>query len=172
MAEDTTNQATGGNGQAQDGADQQPQLRILSQYVKDFSFENPEAPNSLSPERGMPQIDVNFDVQAQQVGDENFEVSLRVAVNAKHGEDTAFLIELVYGSLFLLRNIPPENLEPICLIECPRLIFPFARRIIADACRDGGFPPLMLDPIDFMALYQARQQAQAQTPQADDTESS
>lgn len=150
----------------QGGGDSQPApqgatLTIAGQYIKDLSFENPAAPSSdLS---GKPQIQVGVDVQARAIGPEQYEVALKVHVNAKSGEAQVYLVELLYGGLFVIRNLPQENLQPLLLIECPRLLFPFARRIIADVTRDGGFMPLMLDPIDFASLF--RQQALARAQQ-------
>ncbi len=131
----------------------QPNLTINAQYVRDLSFENPNAPQSLMQTQTRPQIEVNIDVQARGVGPNAYDVSLRITATAKQGEATAFVTELLYGGLFTLTNVPDDQVEMICLIECPRLLFPFARRIIADATRDGGFPPLLLDPIDFVSLY-------------------
>jgi preprotein translocase subunit SecB len=143
-----------------------PRLMIQTQYVKDLSFENPRAPASLEPGQGRPEIQVQVDVRATALGGERYEVVLQLHVDAKSGGETGFVMELVYGGLFGLVNIPPDSLQALLLIECPRLLFPFARRIIADTTRDGGFPPLMLDPIDFATLYRRRQQqaeAQAQS---------
>lgn len=131
----------------------QPQVRIAAQYVKDLSFENPNAPQVLRPHEERPEIEVGIDVQATSLDTSNFEVTLRTTAEAKYGDTTAFLVELLYGGVFTLANIPDDSLQPVLLIECPRLLFPFARRIIADATRDGGFPPLLLDPIDFVGLY-------------------
>jgi preprotein translocase subunit SecB len=152
MAEDQTNgeSATAGAGAE---ADAQPQIRIAAQYVKDLSFENPNAPHILTPQEGRPEIQVGVDVQAAALDASNFEVTLRINAEATYGESAAFVGELLYGTVFVLNNIPQESLEPVLLIECPRLMFPFARRILADITRDGGFPPLMLDPIDFVGLY-------------------
>lgn len=136
----------------------QPQLAIAAQYVKDLSFENPGAPQTLLPSTQPPQIEVGVDVQARQLTEDRFEVDLKISANAKRGEVTLFLVELHYAGLFQLKNIPRDSLQAVCLIECPRILFPFARRVVADATRDGGFPPLMLDPIDFVELY--RRQAQ------------
>ena len=130
-----------------------PQITVSNQYIKDLSFENPNAPQSLLAGTAPPQIAVNVDVQVRRLGDTLFEAALRLSATAKQGEQTNFVVELVYAGVFVLNNIPPEHLEGVLLVECPRLLFPFARRIIADATRDGGFPPLMLDPIDFMDLY-------------------
>ncbi|MGH6912225.1 MAG: protein-export chaperone SecB, partial [Geminicoccaceae bacterium] len=137
-----------------------PRLSVQSQYIKDMSFENPRAPASFEPGQGRPEIQVRVDVRAQALSGESYEVVLQLHVDARAGEDTAFVLEIAYGGLFALANIPAGSLQPLLLTECPRLLFPFARRIVADATRDGGFPPLMLDPIDFVALYRRRQQAQ------------
>jgi preprotein translocase subunit SecB len=142
----------------------QPRLMIQTQYVKDLSFENPRAPTSLEPGQPRPEIQVRVDVRAQQLAADRYEVVLQMHIDARAGGEAAFMLELSYGGVFGLMNIPPESLQVLLLIECPRLLFPFARRIIADATRDGGFPPLMLDPIDFVALFRRRQQqAEGQT---------
>lgn len=143
------------------GLDQMPQVRIVAQYVKDFSFENPNAPRSLQPQgEGGPRIEVGVNVNARKASDELFEVELKITANANSDIGAIFACELLYGGLFALKNVPEEALEPFLVVEAPRLIFPFARRIIADATRDGGFAPLMLDPIDFASMYLARMQAQ------------
>jgi len=155
-----------GNGQdaaanEQQGA--QPQLSILGQYLKDLSFENPNAPNSLTLQGVQPQISINVNVNANQMGETDYEVTLELEAHAEHEEQVIFHVELAYAGIFRLQNIPQEMMGPAVLIECPRMLFPFARRILADATRDGGFPPLMLDPIDFAAMYAQRvQQAQAE----------
>lgn len=136
-----------------------PRLSILTQYVKDLSFENPRAPLGLQPGQPRPEIQIQVDVQARQMGEEQFEVVLDLNAEARSGADVVFLAELSYGGVFSIANIPADSLQALILIECPRLLFPFARRIIADATRDGGFPPLMVDPIDFVALYRRRLQA-------------
>jgi preprotein translocase subunit SecB len=144
-----------------------PRLTIESQYVKDLSFENPRAPQSLQPGLARPEVQIRVDVRAQPLGAERYEVSLQLHVEAKAGSETAFMVELTYGGAFGILNIPQDSLQPLLLIECPRLLFPFARRIVADATRDGGFPPLLIDPIDFVTLYRRRQQ-QTQAPRAED----
>jgi preprotein translocase subunit SecB len=139
-----------------------PRLLIQTQFIKDLSFENPRAPLSLEQGQPRPEIGVRVDVRAQPMKDERYEVALQLNVDAKAGEEPIFVLELTYAGVFQLLNIPKESLQPLLLVECPRLLFPFARRIVADASRDGGFPPLMIDPIDFVALYRRRQeQAQA-----------
>ena len=148
---------------AGNGNDGLPQVGILAQYVKDLSFENPNAP-AVYQWQGQPQMDVQVNIGVQGVGQDVHEVVLKIEVEAKGDQGTAFRVELLYAGLFALRNIPEEQLQPFLLAEAPRLIFPFARRIISDAVIDGGFPPLMLDPIDFASLYMqsaAQQQAEA-----------
>lgn len=142
------------NPEAGAAAEEGPILSIITQYVKDISFESPNAPASLNPELPQPTVELAFNVQAKALTPENYEIELRIQATAKHEEETAFILELIYGGMFLLKNFPPEALEMVCMIECPRLIFPFARRVISDATRDGGFSPLQLDPIDFAGLYQ------------------
>ena len=142
-------------------------IQILGQYVKDLSFENPGAPTNMA---ARPQIDLGVDLQARRLDAERFEVELKLRVSAKAEEKSLFLLELAYGGLFLIQNAPEEILQQVLLIDGPHLLFPFARRIVADAIRDGGMPPLMIEPIDFAALYRARmaegQQARAGQPAA------
>lgn len=133
---------------------QQPSLNVVAQYVKDLSFENPRAPDSLRARDGGPQISVGVNVSSRQRSGAEYEVDLKMEVKAVHGEETVFNIELLYGGLFRVSNVPQQHLHPFVMIECPRLLFPFARQIVADAAVRGGFPPLMIDPIDFVALYQ------------------
>ena len=137
------------------GAPEGPPLRIqiLGQYVKDLSFENPGAPSSMT---ARPQIDLGVDLQARRLDTERFEVELKLRVSAKAEDKAMFLLELAYGGLFMVQNAPEEILQQILLIDGPHLLFPFARRIVADAVRDGGMPPLMIEPIDFASLYRAR----------------
>ncbi len=139
-----------------------PRLMIQTQYTKDLSFENPRAPLALDQSQQRPEISVRVDVRAQPIQDTRYEVVIQLNIDAKAGEEAVFVLELSYAGVFQLLNIPKDSLQPLLLVECPRLLFPFARRIVADATRDGGFPPLMIDPIDFVALYRRRQeQAQA-----------
>lgn len=152
----------------------QPHLSITHQYVKDISFENPNAPESLLSGKELPRIEVNVDVQARTAQDSRFEVSLRVTANAKQDEATIFVVEVIYAGLFVLQNVPQDQIKAMCLIECPRLLFPYARRIVSDLTRDGGFPPLLLDPIDFAELFrhhlaQQKQAEAAAEKQAEDS---
>ena len=132
-----------------------PQLSVLAQYVKDFSFENPNAPQSLMPGQ-QPQIGIQINVDARPLADSDVEVSLRLEGKAEHQGNIMFAFELTFAGVFRIQNVPQESLNAIVLIECPRLLFPFAREIIANAVRNGGFPPLLLDPVDFVNLYRQR----------------
>ncbi len=134
-------------------------LTVNMQYVKDLSFENPRAPQVFASNERAPQVQVNVDVNARPVAENMYEVTLVLNAEAKSAEEPVFVVELTYAGLFTLPALPQEQVRPLLLIECPRMLFPFARAIIAEATRDGGFPPLMINPIDFAALY--RQQAQA-----------
>jgi preprotein translocase subunit SecB len=158
---DAPNDATAQNGgQGPVG----PGFRIVAQYVKDLSFENPRAPDSLRVD-GKPAIDLGVEMNAQGRKDGLFEVDLRLTVKASTDAMTVFNIELLYGGLFALSGVAEQDIEPLLLIECPRYLFPFAREIIARATSDGGFyPPFMLDPIDFAGIYVARQQQIARAP--------
>ncbi|MBX9797165.1 protein-export chaperone SecB [Sphingomonas sp.] len=145
-------------------ANGQPTVGLISQYVKDLSFENPGAPGIFQLQ-GQPQIDVQFNIGAAQLGDEVHEMVLKIEVKATVEGQVAYVVDLSYGGLFAIQNVPAEHLQPFMLGEAPRLVFPFARRVIADAVRDGGYPPLMLDPIDFAALYMQQIQAQGEDGQ-------
>jgi preprotein translocase subunit SecB len=138
----------------------QPQMNVLAQYIKDLSFENPNSPRSLAPQQQSPNISIQVNVNANQIDQTDFEVSLMIEGSAGEGAGLLFQFELNYAGLFRLVNIPAADLHPVVMIECPRLIFPFARQIIADAVRNGGFPPLMLEPIDFVGLYRQRLEAE------------
>jgi len=131
-----------------------PSVNVLAQYVKDLSFENPRAPASLQTRQTSPGINISVNVSAQQVSQAEIEVTLTMEARAGADDDVLFNVEIAYAGVFRLNNVPQEHLQPFVMIECPRLLFPFARQIVADCVRDGGFPPLMIDPIDFVALYQ------------------
>ncbi len=146
----------------------QPQLGVVAQYVKDFSFENPNAPGSLQVQT-QPQIGIQINVNANALGQTpnptEFEVELKLEGKAEANGSLLFSFELVFAGIFRVLNVPAEQMQPLIMIECPRLLFPFAREIIASSTRNGGFPPLLLDPIDFVALYQQRlAQAPGQQP--------
>lgn len=159
MAKKKTEEAAPAVEPMTNGEDTSPQVGVISQYVKDLSFENPNAP-AVFQWQGQPNIDVQFNIGANAVGEDVHEVVLKIDVRATSADKVAFQVELAYAALFGLRNVPEDQLQPFLLAEAPRIIFPFARRVLADAVRDGGFPPLMLEPIDFASLYM--QQAAAQ----------
>jgi len=154
-----TNLDTEGAGDGKpNGADTQPAVSLLTQYVKDLSVENPNAPDVYQwPEP--PQIDIQFNIGAENVGTELHEVTLKLTLSAASQRGKAYIVELAYCGLVGMRNIPEEQAHAFLYAEAPRLLFPFARRVVADAVRDAGFPPLMLDPIDFNGLYIQRLQA-------------
>ena len=143
------------------GADTAPSAGMISQYIKDLSFENPNAP-AVFQQQEPPAIDVQFNIGANQVGEDVHEVTLKIEARAEAGGQTAFIVDLTYAGLFGFRNVPADQIQPFMLGEAPRLLFPFARRVLADAVRDGGFPPLLLEPIDFGQLYLQQQAAQDQ----------
>jgi len=165
MTEDTTSQDQTAQPNGGESSSAQPSFRVLAQYVKDLSFENPGAPQSLSNNEGSPKMDATVNVQAKQLSKSEFECEIKIGVSAKREDQMVFLVELVYAGVFQIVNVPQDQVQQVVFIECPRQLFPFARRVVADATRDGGFPPLLLDPIDFVALYQ-QQLAAAQKSQA------
>ena len=142
-------QSAGAEARAATGA----QLSVLAQYVKDLSFESPGAPQTLQGPGQNPQLKVGVNVNAGPRGDDAYEVALHIEAHAKSDAGVIYNAELVYGGLFRLRNIPEHLLQPVLFVDCPTILFPFVRRVLADVVRDGGFPPLMLDPIDFARLY-------------------
>ena len=146
------------------GAQQAQQLIINAQYIKDLSFENPRSPASLRQQNTPPAVEINVDVKAQGMGQDNYEVVLTINASAKVQDEALFLVELSYGGLITVRNVPEELLSTIVLVETPRLLFPFARNIIAETTRDGGFPPLLINPIDFSEVL--RRNAAANPPTA------
>jgi len=156
------NQPSDGNG---NGADTAPSAGIIIQYVRDLSVENPNAPDSFSWTEG-PELDVQFNIAARPINDEVHEVTLRISVTSKLQQGIAFIVELAYCGLVGMRNMPDEQKHAFVYAEAPRFLFPFARRVIADATRDAGFQPLMIDPIDFGAIYVQQLQAQQEQQQA------
>ena len=131
-------------------------LNVLAQYVKDLSFESPGAPNSLRGRDKAPGISINVNVNANPLSEKEFDVNLTLSAKASFDKDVLFNVELVYGGVFRIDGFPQEHMLPLLFIECPRLLFPFARQIVAEATRNGGFPPLMLDPIDFAQMFQQK----------------
>jgi preprotein translocase subunit SecB len=139
-----------------------PSIRVLAQFVKDLSFENPGL-LTAAVGGGAPEIELSIDVRVDpgSPAEGVFGVDLRLSAKATRQETVVFICELVYAGLFQLQNAQPQDIEPMLLIECPRLLFPFARRIIGDVTRDGGHPPLLVDPIDFSGLYRSQKAQQA-----------
>ena len=143
------------------GADDQPVAGLLAQYVKDLSVENPKAPESFQ-WNAQPDLDVQFNIGSRQISDEVHEVELKIACTAKCDQGTFYIVEVAYCGLIGMRNLAEEQMHAFIYAEAPRILFPFARRVVSDAVRDAGFPPLNLDPIDFTAIYlQQLQQKQA-----------
>ena len=154
---------------AANGADNQPVAGLLSQYVKDLSVENPKAPESFQWTE-QPEMDVQFNIAARAMNDEVHEIELKIGATAKTPKGVAYVVELAYCGLVGMRNLPEEQAHAFLYSEAPRILFPFARRVVADATRDAGFAPLLLDPIDFQGLYMQqlqRRQAEAQAGQGD-----
>jgi preprotein translocase subunit SecB len=142
------------------------QLNVLAQYVKDLSFENPNAPRSLQPSQQQPAINIQINVSAKPMAENDVEVELKIEGKAESAGTILFQFEVIYAGVFRLQNIPQADLHPIMMIECPRLLFPFAREIISNAVMNSGFPPLRIDPVDFVGLYRQRiTELQAQQPQ-------
>ncbi len=140
-------------------------ITVNAQYVKDFSFENPNSPKSLmaASQGKAPDVNVNLNVEATKLNEESYETVLKVNAEAKVEGEVAFIVELSYAAIMTLQGVPEEQIQPILMIEGPRLVFPFARQVVADATRDGGFPPLLINPIDFVAMYHKNNAEKAQT---------
>jgi preprotein translocase subunit SecB len=141
-----------------------PGIRIMAQFIRDLSFENPRAPESLRTSAVQPQIDLGVEMAARARPDQLYEVDLKLTASAQASGDPIFTLELLYGGLFQITGIAEENMEQVLLIECPRFLFPFARRLVAEMTSEGGFPPFMIDPIDFAVVYASRQAAMANEP--------
>ena len=159
-----TSPGNGGPVQGPDSRQGQAQLSVLGQYIKDFSFENPNAPRSLAPSQTQPAINIQINVGVQQLAETDYEVSLNLEGKAENTGNVLFAFDLTFAGVFRVQNVPQETVQPLVMIECPRLLFPFAREIVATAVRNGGFPPLLLDPVDFVALYQQRAAQAQQAP--------
>jgi preprotein translocase subunit SecB len=154
------------NGDAAQNAANAPKLSVLVQYAKDFSFENPNAPRSFGQQQQAPNISIQVNVSARQIGPTDYEVTLLLEGGAGEGQNTLFKFELNYAGVFRIENVPAAQIQPSIMIEGPRLLFPFARQIVADAVKGGGYPPLYIDPIDFNALFLQRAAAANAAPTA------
>lgn len=160
----------GGDQPGQGPAGGAPVMRVMNQYVKDLSFENPNAPQAVRPDLPAPSVDVSVDVNARAVAESQYEVELSCSATATRDGQTVFVVETNYAGHFLVQNVPAEQMEAVLLVAAPQLLFPFARQVIATATRDGGFNPLMLEPLDFAGMYQmqkARAQAEQNAAQGD-----
>ena len=159
MSETTTpNDDQGAN------SDGSPSLRVLAQYLKDLSFESPKAPAIFATLQGAPSISVNVDVGARTIGQDQYEVELSVACKSMHENGPIFVAEITYAGAFEIKNIPAEQMELVLLVECPRLLFPFLRQALADTTQSGNFPPVMLDPVDFLAIYEQNRARNGSAP--------
>ena len=149
---------------------EQPEFRMLKMYVKDLSFENPQAPQVFTqPRKGESKIELNLDLRNRKIDEYHYEVSLHIVAKlvAEGDEAPLFVIEVEHAALFMMKNIPSEHFEAILAVDCPALLFPFTRQIICQAVLDGGFQPFLMEPVNFMALYQnskARRQQAAPSP--------
>ncbi|MEM9784135.1 MAG: protein-export chaperone SecB [Pseudomonadota bacterium] len=151
MSDQTTNPAAGGNGSQAT----LPNVKLLAHFVRDLSFENVGVREGTSAE-GSPEIQVGVNLEANNLGEDRFQSIMKINATAKNDAGTRFIVELEYCGIFELKNVPKEHLHIYVFTECPRIILPFARRVVADATRDGGYPPLLLDNVDFVALYRQR----------------
>ncbi|MBC8791878.1 MAG: protein-export chaperone SecB [Tagaea sp. CACIAM 22H2] len=140
---------------------QGPVFGVVAQYLKDLSFESPRAPDIFLSQDKNPQVSADVKTEARPLADGVFEVELLIAAKAVAGDDVVFQIECLYAGVFQVQGVPEQHMGPFLLIECPRMLFPFARNVVADATREGGFPPLMLQPVDFVEIYRRRAEAQA-----------
>ena len=141
------------NGNGAEAPQTGPKFSVLAQYTKDLSFENPNAPRTLGPQQTAPNISIQVNVNAKPLTAGDIEVELLIEGKAGDAPNLVFAFEIIYGGVFRMQNIPQENVHPVDMIECPRLLFPFAREVLAKSTRDGGYPPVMLNPIDFLAVF-------------------
>ncbi len=164
MADESDSNIDDDDGQAEDTvestgegtAEETPPLVIVTQYIKDLSFESPASPDIYLNPVAVPSVEIRVDVTAQGLGDQKYESSLQIEVKAESEDRPIFIVELTYACIASIGDVPPDHVQPLVLIEAPRLIFPFARAILSSVTRDGGFQPLMVNPIDFVELYRQR----------------
>ena len=167
MADDNSG-ASEGNGAAPAEEAAQPKLQFLTQYIRDMSFENIAVQKGGATE-GKPDVQVQVNIDAKKRAEDRYEVALKLRIDSKINDTPVFILELDFAGLFTIENVPADQLHPLLMIECPRLLFPFLRRIVGDITRDGGYPPLNMDNIDFIQIYRnemARQQAAKATDEA------
>ncbi len=145
----------------------QPSFNLIGQYIRDMSFENPGAPGSVMLGGGSPQFNVGINVGVKKQADDVYAVEITLNAKAEREKNVLFNVELIYGGVFRIKNVPENQLAPLLLVECPRLIFPFARQVLASTTQQGGFPPLMMEPVDFMAIYRQNLAALAAKQQAE-----
>ncbi len=157
MAEDTN-----GTGNGASGENSGPSMHVLGQYLKDLSFENPKAPDSLQGPGENPNLQIDFNVGVKKLKDNVYESAINFKGHATNEDGSIYILEAVYAGAFEIKNLPEDSLEPLLLINCPSILYPFLRRLIADITREGGFPPLLLDPIDFAGLYKQRQEEKSE----------
>lgn len=150
--------------------DAQPTLVVNAQYVKDLSFENPNAPTSLMQQGNEPNVQVGVDTSVAQIEGSTYEVTLTVRAEGTANDAALFLVEVAYAGVVTLGEMPEEYVMPMLYVEAPRLLFPFARSVVAEAVRDGGFPPLLIHPVDFMTLFQQRAQQAQELAEAEQKE--
>jgi preprotein translocase subunit SecB len=161
MADDDKETKSGGAAAESESAGMQ--VQVIGQYIKDLSFENPSVGKLQIKQGENPGVQLEVNVDAQRMGSDVFESAIQFTAKATHSGGTIYVLEISYGGLFRLQNVPPQAMEPFLLVNCPTLLFPFVRRIVADITRDGGYPPLWLDPFDFGQLFVRRQQELAKT---------
>lgn len=144
-----------------------PAFRLQKMYVKDLSFENPNAPDVFMAKQGDPKVDLNLSVKNRKLENDHWEVSLAITANFTSGEDkkAVFIVEIEHAAVFLLRNIPEEHMSAVLAVECPALLFPFTRQVISQVTMDGGFQPFLMEPVNFMALYENSKQQDQQPTQ-------
>ncbi len=162
MAEDTNNPDTAAPGAAAADPATAPQFGIVGQYIRDLSFENPNAPASMLPGAQPPGSNVNINVQVKKQADDAYAVELGLTVKTEREGKLVYALELVYGGLFRVKNVPENQLTALLMVEGPRLIFPFARQVVATTIQAGGFTPLMIEPVDFLALFRRNLAAAAE----------
>lgn len=162
MAEDKPNPANAAQDAAAIDPANAPQFGIAGQYIKDLSFESPNAPASLVPGAKAPTSNVNINVQVKKQSDESYAVEIGLNVKTEREGAVVYLVELVYGGVFRVKNVPENQLTPLLMVEGPRLLFPFARQVLASTIQSGGFAPLMLEPVDFLALFRRNLAAAAE----------